>query len=71
LADKRGEPAVLIEGNPQYYERFGFGRADASGIEPPAGVRGPQYFMMRPLTAYDPGLRGRAVYPPETFGIVA
>jgi hypothetical protein len=23
---------------------------------------------VRPLVAYDPGLRGQAVYPPETFG---
>jgi putative acetyltransferase len=68
LADERGEPLVLIEGNPRYYERFGFRRADESGIEAPAGARGPQFFMMCPLAAYDPSLRGQAVYPPETFG---
>jgi putative acetyltransferase len=70
LAEARGEPLVLIEGDPRYYERFGFKRADESGIEPPEGAHGPQYFMMRPLAAYDPALRGRAVYPPETFGTV-
>ena len=43
------------------YERFGFGRSDESGIEAPAGVD-QQYFMVRPLEAYDPALRGRAVY---------
>ena len=68
LADERGEPLVLIEGNPRYYERFGFRRADESGIEAPEGAHGPQFFMMCPLAAYDPSLRGRAVYPPETFG---
>jgi putative acetyltransferase len=68
LADARGEPLLLIEGNPKYYVRFGFTRADASGIEPPPEAHGPQYFMLRPLAAYDPALRGRAVYPPETFG---
>jgi putative acetyltransferase len=68
LADARGEPLVLIEGDPRYYERFGFRRADESGIGPPEGARGPQFFMMCPLSAYDPSLRGRAVYPPETFG---
>jgi putative acetyltransferase len=68
LADERGEPVVLIEGNPRYYERFGFARADESGIEAPEGAHGPQYFMMCPLAAYDPALRGKAVYPPETFG---
>jgi putative acetyltransferase len=64
------EPLILIEGNPRYYERFGFTRADESGIETPKGAHGPQYFMVRPLSAYDPALRGQAVYPPETFGTV-
>ncbi len=69
LADGRGEPLLLIEGNPRYYERFGFARADTHGIDPPPEAHGPQYFMMRPLTKYDASIRGRAVYPPETFGI--
>jgi putative acetyltransferase len=69
IADARGEPLLLIEGNPKYYERFGFTRADAVGIEPPPEARGPQYFMIRPLARYDPAFRGRATYPPETFGI--
>jgi putative acetyltransferase len=68
LADERGEPLILVEGNPRYYERFGFAQADESGIDPPPQAHGAQYFMMRPLGAYDPALRGRAVYPPETFG---
>ena len=70
-ADERGEPLLLIEGSPAYYGRFGFRRADALGIEPPPEARGPQYFMLRPLRAYDSSLRGRAVYPPETFGVVS
>jgi putative acetyltransferase len=70
IADARGEPLLLIEGNPAYYERFGFARADAVGIEPPPEAHGPQYFMIRPLAGYDPAIRGRAIYPPETFGIV-
>ena len=69
IADARGEPLLLIEGNPKYYERFGFTRADAVGIEPPPEAFGPQYFMIRPLPSYDPAFRGRAIYPPETFGI--
>ena len=69
LTDERGEPLLLIEGNPLYYGRFGFTRADEHGIEMPPESHGPQYFMLRPLRAYDPTLRGRAVYPPETFGI--
>jgi putative acetyltransferase len=70
IADARGEPLLLIEGNPMYYERFGFTRADAVGIEPPPEAYGPQYFMIRPLAGYDPAFRGRAISPPETFGIV-
>jgi len=69
IADDRGEPLLLIEGNPAYYGRFGFTRADAAGIEPPPEARGPQFFMIRPLAAYDSSLRGRAVYPAETFGV--
>ena len=59
--EARAEPLILIEGNPRYYERFGFRRSDESGIEAPVGVD-QQYFMVRPLTAYDLALRGRAVY---------
>jgi putative acetyltransferase len=61
LTDARGEPLILLEGNPRYYERFGFRRSDESGIEAPVGVD-QQYFMVRPLSGYDPALRGRAVY---------
>jgi putative acetyltransferase len=71
LADARAEPLLLIEGDPAYYGRFGFTRADEAGIEPPQEAHGPQYFMFRPLAAYDPSLTGRAVYPPETFGGVS
>jgi putative acetyltransferase len=69
IADERAEPLLLIEGNPVYYERFGFTRADEHGIEPPAEALAAKYFMFRPLRGYEPALRGRAVYPPETFGI--
>jgi putative acetyltransferase len=69
IADERGEPLLLIEGNPAYYGRFGFTRADEHGIEMPPESHGPQFFMLRPLGAYDSTLRGRAVYPPETFGV--
>ena len=68
-ADARREPLLLIEGNPQYYGRFGFTRADEAGIEPPPEARAAKYFMLRPLRAHDPDLRGRAVYPRETFGL--
>ena len=31
----RGEPALIVEGNPTYYGRFGFVRADELGLLPP------------------------------------
>ena len=31
----RGEPALLVEGDPAYYGRFGFVRADELGLLPP------------------------------------
>ena len=34
-ARARGEPALILEGNPAYYERFGFVRADELGLLPP------------------------------------
>jgi predicted N-acetyltransferase YhbS len=68
IAEERGEPLLLIEGNPAYYGRFGFTRADELGIEPPPEALAAKYFMVRLLGAYEPSLRGRAVYPPETFG---
>ena len=67
IADERGEPLLLIEGNPKYYGRFGFTRADEHGIEMPPESHGAQFFMIRKLGAYDPALRGRAIYPAETF----
>ena len=70
IADERGEPLLLIEGNPAYYGRFGFTRADEQGIEAPPEALAAKYFMLRPLDAYDASLRGRAIYPPETFGVV-
>ena len=68
IAEERGEPLLLIEGNPAYYGRFGFARADEQGIEPPPEALAAKYFMVKLLGAYEPSLKGRAVYPPETFG---
>jgi putative acetyltransferase len=69
LADELGEPLLLIEGSDVYYGRFGFTRADEHGIEMPPESRAARFFQIRPLRAYDPTLQGRAVYPPETFGV--
>jgi predicted N-acetyltransferase YhbS len=43
-----GEPTIVLLGDPDYYSRFGFVRADVLGIEPPQdwGV----HFMVRSLS---------------------
>jgi putative acetyltransferase len=65
-ADVRGEPLVLVLGDPRYYVRFGFRRSDELGIEPPQPAWHAA-FMVVQLAAYDPSLRGRVVFPPS-FG---
>ena len=62
LADERGEPVVVLEGDPAYYSRFGFRLAAELGIEAPPGAP-QQYFQARPLASYSPELRGRVTYP--------
>jgi putative acetyltransferase len=37
-ARELGEPLLLVEGNPRYYERFGFVRADELGLLSPPGT---------------------------------
>jgi putative acetyltransferase len=62
LADEAGEPFVLVLGHPTYYPRFGFEPASPLGLEAPSdfGVA----WMAVKLTAYDPAIRGRVVFPP-------
>jgi putative acetyltransferase len=62
-ADERGEPLVLVEGVPAYYPRLGFVSASALGLEPPEPDIPDEAWMVQPLSAYDPALRGRVVYP--------
>ena len=63
-ADDSGEPLVLVEGVPSYYPRFGFRSATELGLERPDPRIPDNAWMVRPLRAYDPALRGRVVYPP-------
>jgi putative acetyltransferase len=65
LADELGEPLVLILGNPAYYGRFGFEPATPLGLDSP-GSFGDAWMAVK-LTAYDPAVRGRVVFPPA-FG---
>ena len=63
-ADERGEPLVLVEGIPDYYPRFGFVSATELGLERPDERIPDQAWLALPLSAYDPDVRGRVVYPP-------
>jgi len=58
--DLRG---VVLLGHPEYYPRFGFEPAVDSGITPP-GEWGRAYFLLRRLTAWGDGVRGRFRYAP-------
>jgi len=64
-ADERGEPMVVLEGDPRYYSRLGFLPAVdfCVGPLPPAVA---QYVQVRPLAAYDPSFSGQLEYP-EAF----
>ena len=60
----RGEPLLLVEGNPKYYGRFGFVRADELGLAPPPQAHWDWAFQVAVL---DPGAalpQGRVVYSP-------
>lgn len=64
IADERGEPLVVLEGNPRYYARFGFEAASGHDIEMPLPDWAPvEAAQVLRLTADDPGIRGRVVYP--------
>jgi len=56
-----GEPLLLVEGNPAYYGRFGFVRADELGLLPPPGT--PDWaFQVAVLEESAPLPQGRVVY---------
>ncbi len=60
-ADALGEPVVVLLGHKDYYPRFGFAPAAGHGITPPVPEWG-DHFQARPLTAYDPSVRGEFAY---------
>ena len=63
-AELAGEPAVMVEGIPAYYPRFGFERASALGFIAPHPKIPDDAFMVKQLPGYSPSLAGRIVYPP-------
>ena len=60
-ARARGEPALVLEGNPNFYARFGFVRADELGLLPPPEGHAPSF----QVAILDPDAelpQGRVVY---------
>lgn len=57
-----GEPAVMVQGHPTYYPRFGFERGIALGFIAPQPMLD-EAFMVKRLPGYSPDLAGRIVYP--------
>ena len=68
-AEQAGEPAVFLEGIPDYYPRFGFELASSLGFLPPKEGIPDAAFLIRRLTAYDPAIAGRVVYPEAFDGL--
>jgi putative acetyltransferase len=62
-AEQAGEPAVMVEGIPAYYPRFGFERASALGFVAPYPAIPDDAFMIKRLRGYRADLAGRIVYP--------
>ena len=62
-AEEAGEPAVIVEGIPAYYPRFGFERAGALGFVSPHPRIPADAFMVKRLAGYRSDLAGRIVYP--------
>ena len=62
-AQEAGEPAVMVEGIPAYYPRFGFEQASALGFISPHPKIPDDAFMVKRLPGYSPDLAGRIVYP--------
>jgi putative acetyltransferase len=63
-AEAAGEPAVLVEGIPAYYPRFGFELASPLGFVAPKASIPDDAFMVKKLPGYEPSLAGGVVYPP-------
>ena len=62
-ARELGEPLLLVEGNPRYYGRFGFVRADGLGLLPPPEALYDWAFQVAVLDDRVELPQGRVVYP--------
>ncbi len=73
VADERGEPFVVLEGNPAYYARFGFEPAAAHGLSMPIPEWAPsdaaQLLRLSAFRNDDVRLVGDVVYPAAFDGL--
>ncbi len=73
IADQRGEPLVILEGDPGYYSQLGFEHSRRYGIEIHLPDWAPaEAAQVRLLSAYDPddpALRGEVIYPAAFDGL--
>jgi putative acetyltransferase len=58
----RGEPLLLVEGNPAFYGRFGFARPDELGLLPPPEARYDWAFQVAVLDERADLPQGRVIY---------
>ncbi|HEY3507423.1 MAG TPA: N-acetyltransferase [Actinocatenispora sp.] len=65
-ADHAGVPLVFLEGDPGYYRRRGFDRADELGFRSPSLRIPAPAFQVARLSAYEPWMTGTMVYS-DTF----
>jgi len=70
-AEAAGEPAVMVEGIPGYYPRFGFEPAIALGFGSPDPRIPDEAFLIKRLAGYTPDLAGRIVYPAAFDALVS
>ena len=61
--ERAGAPAIMVEGIPAYYPRFGFERATALGFISPDPKIPDDAFMVKRLPGYRPDLAGQIIYP--------
>lgn len=62
LANERGEPLVIILGDPAFYQKFGCVPAINYQIESPFNTPS-EYWMIKPLENYHDSYKGKVNYP--------
>ncbi|HUR77609.1 MAG TPA: N-acetyltransferase, partial [Acidimicrobiales bacterium] len=64
VCDDRGEPFVVLQGDPRYYGRVGFEASTPIGVTMDLpDWASPEAAQLRRLRNYDPSITGRVVYP--------